>query len=169
MNLERFKENVRSYESRVELREAAIGLRNEIVNFGHEDSGRYGGIGLRHSSTIRVQCLAINDILEEVLTQRGSIDILKIDVEGLEAPIVSAIEPRFFEHIETIYAEAVIDPAVVTNIHELHKYGDVARFRHVPAPRRPERAPIALLCIAPAAQPCGESPDGFRSECQRDA
>ena len=80
-----------------------------MFDFGIESSGRYGGIGLDLPESIRVRCLEVNDLLEEVVADAGRIDILKIDTEGMEERTVKAIGPTVLREIGVIYLES-LDP-----------------------------------------------------------
>jgi hypothetical protein len=76
------------------------------MEFGIEATGRYGGIGLRTGHTITVDCLDINDVISDVLSREGTIDILKVDTEGVEIKTVEAIRPELARKIRRIYLEA---------------------------------------------------------------
>jgi FkbM family methyltransferase len=115
----RLRRNLAAYESRWVLDEAAVGLEAGTAEFGIEDTGRYGGIGVSSEEQIEVRVRDVNEVLESVLEVEPTIDILKVDVEGLEADLVSAIRPDLLERIERIYFEAN-DP--------LHLYPD--RYHH---------------------------------------
>jgi len=104
-NADRLEENLASYGGRFSLNRAAVAASAGRVSFGVEDSGRYGGIGVDLPETIEVECLAIGDVLEGVLSTAGSIDVLKVDTEGAEIETVSAIAPEHLERIGAIYLE----------------------------------------------------------------
>ena len=57
------------------------------------------------SERIAVPCVAINDILERVLSKHSEIDCLKIDVEGTEGETLSSIGSEFWSRIRRVYAE----------------------------------------------------------------
>ncbi len=104
-NVTRLRHNLAGYEDRYEVSEVAVADGSGDVDFGFEPTGRYGGIGVKTASVMTVPCVDINTILARVLDQTGSIDVLKIDTEGLESSTVQAIEPRHLDAIETIYFE----------------------------------------------------------------
>lgn len=111
-NVERLRRNLEGLRSRYELHEAAVADRAGRVRFGIEPTGRYGGVDLELESSIEVDCLDVNDVLEKVLDREGSIDVLKLDTEGQELPTVEAIRPDLLERIDTIYFEWPEEPDV---------------------------------------------------------
>ena len=75
------------------------------MDFGVEPTGKFGGINVASSERIAVPCVAINDILECVLSKHSEIDCLKIDVEGTEGETLSSIGREFWSRIRRVYAE----------------------------------------------------------------
>jgi len=75
-----------------------------------EPTGRYGGIGLARDRSIEVDCLEINQVLEDVLAREGEIDLLKLDTEGMELPTVRAIRPELLRRIRVVYFEVEEEP-----------------------------------------------------------
>ena len=59
----------------------------------------------------------------------GKIDILKIDVEGLEAAIIKSLSSKSLKKIDRIYAETSY-PENLPGF-EKEQYGDVVRFRKI--------------------------------------
>ena len=57
--------------------------------------------------------MAINDVLERVLSKHSEIDILKIDVEGTEQEIIAAIAPQFWRRIRCVYSENSSSAALI--------------------------------------------------------
>ena len=110
-NIPRLREHLRGYEDRYELSEHAVADFTGPASFGLERSGRYGGIGKHPDNAITVESLDINDVLASI---PGTIDVLKIDTEGLEIRIVQAIDRQHLERIRTIYFDADYqDPGVI--------------------------------------------------------
>jgi FkbM family methyltransferase len=105
-NVPRLRQNLEGLADRWSLEESAVGPTGGIVSFGREPTGRYGAVGADTPDVIQVRCVSINDVLEAVLAREGTIDILKIDTEGLEEDTVSAIRPDLLEHVETVYFES---------------------------------------------------------------
>jgi FkbM family methyltransferase len=110
-NVERMRQNLRGYEGRFELRQVAVAEASGQVEFGVEDSGRYGGIRVKTGRSIEVACVGINDILEEVLGSAPTVDLLKIDTEGTELDIIRAVRPELLRRVRTAYLEVEQRPA----------------------------------------------------------
>ena len=104
-NVAKLRTNLRDYEGRWELAEAAIGVTDGTADFAYEPTGRYGGIGRGFGDTIAVQVRAANDVLRQVLERESHIDVLKIDIEGLEVPVLEAIDPGIIQKVDLIYYE----------------------------------------------------------------
>ena len=105
-NLERLAGNVAPFAERVRVNPVAIGLADGPVEFAWEETGRYGGIGLDLKDRITVDCVEINAALRAILTERGVIAVLKIDVEGLEIDLIRALAPDVRAKVRLIYAES---------------------------------------------------------------
>jgi FkbM family methyltransferase len=104
-NVERLRRNLSGYEDRFEIQEVAVAAASGRVEFGVEDSGRYGGIGVETGHSMEVACVGINDVLEEVLGSAPAVDILKIDTEGTELEIIRAIRPELLGRVRSAYLE----------------------------------------------------------------
>jgi FkbM family methyltransferase len=104
-NVERLIDNLRGFENRYFLSAHAVGLSSGIVKFGVEPTGRYGGIGLQREETIEVYCEDVKLAIDGVLEKHPYIDVLKIDVEGLELDIVHRLAPHQLSRIGKIFAE----------------------------------------------------------------
>lgn len=129
-NVGRLRKNLRGFENRYECSEVAVALADGEADFGFEESGRYGGIGLAREKTIRVPCRAANGILNDILARRGEIDVLKIDIESLEREILLGIPCEILKRLGNIFVE--VDPMFKKNplplTHHYRRYGTVARF-----------------------------------------
>jgi len=127
-NLQRLHGNLAGLGERARVYPYAVGDAERQVEFGVEESGRYGGIDLVTGSSIAVQCLSINDVLEEVLSREGRVDLLKLDTEGYEERTVRAIDPEYLTRIRAIYLEALpTQPLLPARFHE-SRYGSVCRY-----------------------------------------
>jgi FkbM family methyltransferase len=82
-NAERLRNNLRWFEGRYYLEEIAVGLSDGKVQFGIEETGRYGGINQATGRYIEVNCRSSNEILADIIAKHGKIDVLKIDVETM--------------------------------------------------------------------------------------
>lgn len=129
-NVAKLKANLAAFSDRYELAEKAVSFERGRVEFGIEPTGRYGGIGVRTGQAITVDCLHINDVLESVLRQAGSIDILKIDTEGAEVPTVEAIDERLALRIRRIYFEGRAVRPLHAAIFSQRQYGSVCQLRN---------------------------------------
>jgi FkbM family methyltransferase len=98
--------NVNSCKDRVHNQNVAISDVDGEVSMGIEDSGRYGGIGVVTGKNITVQSRNINAILQEILAKHEFIDIVKIDIEGVEQTVINAIDKEYLKRIKSIYVEA---------------------------------------------------------------
>ena len=104
-NVEHLRHNLAGFDDRYNLQGCAVADRDGIVDFGIEETGRYGGIGIARGGTIRVPCRDVSAVLDDVLQEAGEIDILKIDAEGVEEAIVRAIRADLLERIKLLYFE----------------------------------------------------------------
>jgi FkbM family methyltransferase len=112
-NMERLRENLRGYEDRLVIRQVAVAGAGGRAEFGIEDTGRYGGIGVETERSIEVTCEGINDVLEEVLDSTPTVDVLKIDTEGTELEIFRAIRPELLQKVHAAYLEVERRPESV--------------------------------------------------------
>jgi FkbM family methyltransferase len=113
-NISRAKRNLAPFADRVELVECAVGTKDGCVSFGVESSGRYGGIALPGEvdvkrraleAYIEVPCRRGEDELRRILQDNPRIDALKIDVEGMEIPLLRSLSIAVLERISCIMAE----------------------------------------------------------------
>jgi FkbM family methyltransferase len=110
-NVERLRGNLAGYEGRYTVRQVAVAATPGQAEFGVEESGRYGGIGVATGRSIAVDCVGVNDVLEEVLDSHSAVDVLKIDTEGTELEIVGAIRPELLRRVRTLYLEVERRPS----------------------------------------------------------
>ena len=126
-NIYRLKINLQGFENRYELHEVAVGLENGHADFGFEATGRYGGLESNLPQTIQVQVRNVEEIISSILEKVGHIDILKIDVEGLETAIIKSISDENLKNINNIYAETIYSECLPGFKKE--QYGEVVHFR----------------------------------------
>jgi FkbM family methyltransferase len=122
------KRNLLGFEDRYHLVDAAVSYEEGQLEFGIETTGRYGGIGAKTGTTITVSCLHINDVLEEVLEQAKTIDVLKIDTEGVEEKTVAAIDQHLARRIKTVLIEARPSTDLQPALFRQRQYGGVCRM-----------------------------------------
>ena len=131
-NIDALKVNLEGYEARYVLHEVAVGTSDGMVEFGWEDTGRYGGVGRAGKHRLEVRCRDIDDVLREILREVGRIDLLKIDVEGSEEDLLRHASPEHLRRIRTIYAECDGRRIELPGFRH-RQYGSVARFFNLQA------------------------------------
>lgn len=104
-NVERLNAHLAIFEGRYEVRDFAVAEADGAVDFGWEPTGRYGGIGQPGLETITVQARDSNAVLGEIIERHGRIDLLKIDIEGLEYRLTARIPENFARNIGRIVVE----------------------------------------------------------------
>mgnify|MGYP001283870275 CR=1 FL=1 len=104
-NVERLRGNLAAFEGRWFLEQAAVADRSGTLPFTVEETGRYGGLGVRGDEQIEVEVREINDVLRAVLEREPVIDLLKLDTEGAEAATVRAIAPELLARVRVIVCE----------------------------------------------------------------
>lgn len=127
-NIEKLKVNLTNFHKRYHLCEKAVSHRKGRVEFGIESTGRYGGIGLKLEKTITVDCLEINEVIENILSKEEFIDILKIDTEGLEIKTVESLKIDLLRRIKKIYLEAKPKHQLHPKIFLQKQYGSVCQL-----------------------------------------
>ncbi|WP_310467417.1 FkbM family methyltransferase [Sphingomonas sp.] len=104
-NVARLKAQLADYAERYEIREVAVAEQDGPVEFGWEPTGRYGGIGHSELTTITVEGRDSNAVLAEIVERHGRIDLLKIDIEGLEYRLTARIPESLARQIGVIAVE----------------------------------------------------------------
>jgi len=126
-NADRLKKNLKDFEGRWKLEETAVGLSDGASSFRFEPTGRYGSLTEKaDGKCINVPVRNAAGILNEILETHERIDILKIDVEGLENDILSALPPEILDKIDRIYAET--ESAPVLPGFKKEQYGAISRY-----------------------------------------
>lgn len=127
-NIARLRQQLANFEGRYELSETAIGVTDGPVEFGVEETGRYCGIGKPAGRTITVSCRAADLVLQEILARTGRIDVLKVDIEGMERPVLEKLPPDVTARIDRIYAETRLKRSPLET-HDFLQRGSIATFR----------------------------------------
>lgn len=127
-NIERLQHNLRRFEGRYALDEAAVGTDKGEVQFGWEPTGRYGGVGQPTGNYITVQCRKAREVLEDVVGRHGQIDILKIDIETMEEAVIGDIPSALARHIDKVYVEYKFAENPLAGTHLLRQRGPIAQF-----------------------------------------
>lgn len=104
-NVERLRRNLRAFEGRYTLDAAAVGPDAGRAMFGRESTGRYGGLGLNFADRIEVEVRGAEAVMADILAREGTIDLLKLDIEGQEKPVLASLSPLTLSRIRCIAAE----------------------------------------------------------------
>jgi len=131
-NIERLQTNLARFRDRYTLEQVAVGPADGEVEFGWEETGRYGGVGAATGRTITVKSRNSTTVLEEVIARHGQIDVLKIDIEGLEDAVVTGIPQSLARHIRKIFIECAFDDSPLPDTHALTQYGEIAQLLRLP-------------------------------------
>lgn len=127
-NIERLQTNLARFRDQYTLEQVAVGPADGEVEFGWEETGRYGGVGAETGRTIVVKSRNSTNVLEEVVSRHGRIDVLKVDIEGLEEAVIAGISPTLSRNISKLYVEYVFDVNPLADTHTLTHYGNIAQF-----------------------------------------
>jgi FkbM family methyltransferase len=112
VNLGFLRRNIANFTDCYVLEERAVSTSSGTSFFEFEKTGRYGRLddsnnlddGIRREIT-EVEVIGIEDVLATALVNFDSIDLLKIDVEGIELDIVKAIPANYLSRIKMIQYE----------------------------------------------------------------
>lgn len=132
-NHDGLRENLKGYESRYRLDDAAVWTSNGTVRFGVEPTGRYGRVEGERDEYITVRTVAIGDALRAIISERGEIDVLKIDTEGSEEELVAAIPEELLPKIKLILCETRPTGRIWPKFYAQEQYGAVCRLDRLPA------------------------------------
>lgn len=127
-NVERLEGNLAPYPGRYTVEVCAIGDVDGPVDFGWEETGRYGGLGVRTGQTTTVQCRRAGPMIEAIVARHGAIDILKIDIERQEEAVVAQIPPALARKIRKIYIEKTFRTPPFQDTHDHVQRGPIAMF-----------------------------------------
>jgi FkbM family methyltransferase len=128
-NVSRLIANLQPFRDRYSLQQVAVGEVLGMVEFGYEETGRYGGIGKQTGKYITLPCIDSNQAVESVLNKHAAIDILKIDIERLEQTVARRIPESFLNSINHIYVESDFIDNPFYRTHVYKQYGAVAQFK----------------------------------------
>ncbi|MBM0106167.1 FkbM family methyltransferase [Steroidobacter sp. S1-65] len=104
-NIERFRRNLAAFDGRWTLTEAAVAADAGTISFHVEPTGRYSGVECQDGELRQFPCVSAEAVLSDVIDRHGTIDLLKIDIEGAEALFMRALSPRVLANIRRIYIE----------------------------------------------------------------
>ena len=129
-NVEKLKINLAPFQERYTLGQVAVSDVRGKVEFGIEESGKLGGIGLETGRSIQVESVHIMDILDPLLSRHRVIDCLKVDTEGSEESILKGIDSDCWKYIRSLNVEDYFGttPQVVPDFFSWNRRGSALRF-----------------------------------------
>jgi FkbM family methyltransferase len=130
-NVIRLEQNLAPFDGRFRVAAIAVGLENGRVDFGFEDTGRYGGVGVRTGRSMAVPCRDAIEVLDEILARHRTIDVLKIDTETLEREMIERLPVSTRSRIDRIYVESRFSTNPLASTHRHRQHGGVAQFRRI--------------------------------------
>ena len=111
-NLQYLRKNITNFSETYALESKAVSISSGSSSFEFEKTGRYGRLvdnvnrsKGRAINTTEVEVIGISDVLASVFLDHDNLDILKIDIEGLEVEIVKAIPSTYLPRIKMIQYE----------------------------------------------------------------
>jgi len=138
-NIKQLRANLHGLEGRYCLEQTAIGLKDGVARFAYEPTGRYGGIEgtldtreqINRPYTLEVSTRCAAACLREIIEKEKFIDILKVNIEGLEVDVIKSLAPEILERIGVICAEVFEFPGSVVGF-RAEKYGsNITRFTNL--------------------------------------
>lgn len=75
-----------------------------------------------------VECIEANAVIAAVIEKHGMIDVLKVDIEGLEEAVLRHIPPDLIRKIDLIYSEGVFPSDLLAATHSRSTRGIAAKF-----------------------------------------
>lgn len=136
-NVTKLRAQLARFEDRYTLHEAAVGVADGEVSFAHEPTGRYGGVRgtmtqawVADAPTTTVRCVDADRTLRDIIAEHGEIDVLKMDIEGLEAPVLRHLQPETLRSVRCIYAETDSRQVELAGFAR-HQYGSIAVYQRI--------------------------------------
>lgn len=127
-NILKLTKTLLGYEKRYILFKNAVSNIAGEFEFGIEETGRYGGLDVATGQSIKVTCLAVNDVLQKIFDNENFIDILKIDTEGIEVVTVLDIKSEYLKKIKIIYLEAYPTQLLHPTYFNQYQYGGICQL-----------------------------------------
>lgn len=127
-NVKTLRQNLQPFDGRYSLTEAAVGLDDGACEFGWEPTGRYGGLTQKTGNYVVVEVQKSQRVLQNIIDKHGQIDILKVDIEGLEQAIVEDIPVQMAQVIRTLHVEHLFSTNPLYQTHHISVSGSVTRF-----------------------------------------
>ena len=132
-NVARVADTLARQAGRFELIEEAVGVEDGTVELITEPSGRFGTTVKQQAhrmsdGSLTVPMRDINRVLSDVVAKHGAVDVLKIDIEGLEVDVVNHIDRDLLAKVRLIVAECEGSQLDLPDF-DIRQYGSVARCR----------------------------------------
>ncbi len=118
-NIERLRHNLRPFGTRYELVEAAVCEKDGNADFGWEETGKFGGVGVPSQQRMVVPAVDSNRVLAEVIARHGEIDLLKMDTEGSEGALTARLTPELARRIRRIAMECQFAENPLPETHDM--------------------------------------------------
>jgi FkbM family methyltransferase len=99
---DRLLSNLRPFQGRFAAQREAVSNFRGSARLGIEPSGVNSSLELKSKDSVTCQVAHINDVLQQVITRHGQIDVLKIDSEDHELRTLQAIVPEYWARIRCI-------------------------------------------------------------------
>lgn len=105
-NVQRLRRNLKGLEDRVVVHQVAVSTVTGTARFGVEPSGRYGGIDVDLPEWLEVETVDASVELRRLARESGTIDLVKLDIEGMEAPVIRHLcSQGVLSAVRRVYAE----------------------------------------------------------------
>ncbi len=127
-NVERFHVNISPFAGRYEIKQVAIAEHDGEVSFNVEPTGRYCGIGSPTDETMIVPCVDSNNVLREIISKHGRIDLVKIDIEKMEKIVTDRIPEDVARNIGRLVVEEKFDGNPLAATHDMHYSKPITTF-----------------------------------------
>jgi FkbM family methyltransferase len=125
--------NAASMPGQIHVVEKAVSDSEGTMPFNAEPIGRYSGLVAREYTrelvnVVEVEVLHIDDVLRAAIDEHGEIDVLKVDTEGSELPIVLGANPELLAKVRTIFVEANPSEAIHPGLFRQAQHGEICQL-----------------------------------------
>lgn len=137
-NIKKLKRKLARFVGRYLITEAAVATEDGHTAFATESTGRYGGMLAAHDlngeadrfKVTEVPSVDADRVLREIIAKHGQIDVLKVDIEGMEQAVLSHLSPVVRAGIHQIFVEMDGRKHPLPGFSH-RQYGSVARYRRL--------------------------------------